>query len=94
MPNLLNETGDKVNQYLEKLVKNSGGTITYTRLDRGCFTVNKGSTLVHVLVKDWKRRKPSCRMYILCCTRCGHNRRTCNQTIADELGNAFWKFLH
>jgi hypothetical protein len=67
VPNLLNDTGDKVNQYLEKLVKNSGGTITYTRLDRGCFTVNKGSTLVHVLVKEWKEESPlvECISYVV-----------------------------
>lgn len=66
MDNLIRETGEKVNEYLSKLV-NLNKNISYERINYGCFTVKRGSTLVHVLVKEWKEDTPivECISYVV-----------------------------
>jgi len=64
---LLDKIGDNIDRYLINLVKQSTGDLSYKRLNKCCFTVNKGSTLVHVLIKDWKEDTPlvECISYVV-----------------------------
>lgn len=64
--NIMKEVSDKVDTYLCKLVENNRN-ISYEKISQGCFTVKRGSTFVHVLIKEWKDDNPlvECISYVV-----------------------------
>ena len=66
MSDLIKNVSENVAKYLTSLVEQNKD-ISYDRINSGCFTVKKGSTLVHVLIKEWKEDTPlvECISYVV-----------------------------
>ena len=66
MSEMIREVGNNIDKYLKALISEKKD-ITYEKINDGCFTVKRGSTLVHVLVKEWKEDTPlvECISYVV-----------------------------